>query len=100
MCDGNNQVFDLNLNFVHLLAHVTKEVVNSMNHLMLDTAGNIYIYVTDFKNSRVQVLDNSGHFIRTLGDEGERKLGHPTSGLHIADKYVYISICHLIWLAW
>ena len=59
-----------------------------MHHMMLDTAGNIY--VADYINSRVQVLDNSGHFIRTLGDEGERKLGWP-SGLHISDKYVYIS---------
>ena len=49
------------------------------------------MFVVEYNNSRVQVLDNSGHFIRILGDEGERKLSLP-SGLHIADKYVY----HLI----
>ena len=93
VCDGYNlriQVFDLNLNFVRSISSRGKGrgEFNEPCDVKLDTAGNIY--VADFKNSRVQVLDNSGHFIRTLGDEGERKLGLP-SGLHIADKYVYIS---------
>ena len=94
VCDSNNlriQVFDLNLNFVRSIGSRGKgrgEFNAPYYDVKLDTAGNIY--VTDFKNSRVQVLDNNGHFIRTLGDEGERKLSHP-SGLHIADKYVYIS---------
>ena len=93
MCDSNNhriQVFDLNLNFVLSIGSHGKGrgEFNKPFDVKLDTAGNIY--VADFNNSRVQVLDNSGHFIRTLGDEGERKLGQP-SGLHIADKYVYIS---------
>ena len=86
------QVFDLNLNFVRSIGSYGKGrgEFNAPHDVKLDTAGNIYI--ADFNNSRVQVLDNSGHFIRTLGDEGERKLGRP-SGLHIADKYVYISDC-------
>ena len=93
VCDSDNlriQVFDLNLNFVRSIGSHGKGrgEFNAPYDVKLDTAGNIYI--ADFKNSRVQVLDNSGHFIRTLGDEGERKLSHP-SGLHIADKYVYIS---------
>ena len=92
-CDGDNhriQVFDLNLNFVRSIGSHGKgrSEFNAPYDVKLDTAGNIY--VADSFNSRVQVLDNSGHFIRTLGDEGERKLGRP-SGLHIADKYVYIS---------
>ena len=92
VCDSDNhriQVFDLNLNFVRSIGSRGKGggEFNAPRDVKLDTAGNIY--VADFKNSRVQVLDNSGHFIRTLGDEGERKLGRP-SGLHIADKYVYI----------
>ena len=53
------------------------------------------MFVADYNNSRVQVLDNSGHFIRTLGDEGERKLSGP-SGLHIADKYVYIYLIMVV----
>ena len=93
VCDTNNhriQVFDLNLNFVRSNGSrgEGRDEFNAPQDVKLDTAGNIY--VADFKNSRVQVLDNSGHFIRTLGDEGERKLSRP-SGLHIADKYVYIS---------
>ena len=93
VCDSYNhriQVFDLNLNFVRSIGSRGKGrgEFNAPHDVKLDTAGNIY--VTDCKNSRVQVLDNSGHFIRTLGDEGERKLSQP-SGLHIADKYVYIS---------
>ena len=92
VCDSNNhsiQVFDLNLNFVRSIGSRGKGrgEFNAPHDVKLDTAGNIYI--ADFNNSRVQVLDNSGHFIRTLGDEGERKLGLP-SGLHIADKYVYL----------
>ena len=95
VCDTNNhriQVFDLNLNFVRSIGSrgEGRGEFNEPWDVKLDTAGNIY--VADFKNSRVQVLDNSGHFIRTLGDEGERKLVEP-SGLHIADRYVYISDC-------
>ena len=91
VCDTNNhriQVFDLNLNFVRSIGSRGKGrgEFNEPRDVKLDTAGNIY--VADFWNSRVQVLDNSGHFIRTLGDEGERR----PSGLHIADKYVYIYI--------
>ena len=95
VCDNKNhriQVFDLNLNFVRSIGSHGKGrgEFNAPHDVKFDTAGNIY--VADFNNSRVQVLDNSGHFIRTLGDEGERKLSRP-SGLHIADKYVYISDC-------
>ena len=93
VCDSDNyriQVFDLNLKFVRSIGSRGKGrgEFNEPYDVKLDTAGNIY--VAEYNNTRVQVLDNSGHFIRTLGDEGERKLGRP-SGLHIADKYVYIS---------
>ena len=93
VCDANNhriQVFDLNLNFVRSIGSRGngRGEFNTPYDVKFDTAGNIY--VADSFNSRVQVLDNSGHFIRTLGDERERKLVLP-SGLHVADKYVYIS---------
>ena len=93
VCDADNhriQVFDLNLNFSRSIGSRGKGrgEFNEPFDVKLDTAGNIYI--AEYNNSRVQVLDNSGLFIGTLGDEGQRKLGRP-SGLHIADKYVYIS---------
>ena len=45
------------------------------------------MYVAEGGNKRVQVMDRSGQFIREFG---EGKLKAP-SGLHIADKYVYVS---------
>ena len=39
------------------------------------------------------MLDTSGQFIRAFGQEGEGKLSRP-SGLHIVDKYVYVSDWH------
>ena len=48
------------------------------------------MYVAEYSNERVQVMDSSGHFIRSFGQEGEGKLRGP-SDLHIADKYVYVS---------
>ena len=48
------------------------------------------MYVAEYINERVQVLDRSGHIIRVFGDEGKGKLLGPTA-LHIVDKYVYVS---------
>ena len=45
------------------------------------------MYVADFGNDGVQVMDSSGQFIRVFG-QGELD---KSSGLHIADKYVYVS---------
>ena len=95
MCDTNNhhiQVFDINFNFVQSIGSPGKGrgEFSAPCDVKLDTAGNMF--VAEYNNSRVQVLDNSGHFKQTLGDEGKRKLSEP-SGLHIADKYVYISDC-------
>ena len=50
------------------------------------------MYVAEFGNKRVQVLDRSCHFIRIFGEEGKGKLYGPTA-LHIVDKYVYVSDC-------
>ena len=55
--------------------------------MRFDTAGNMY--VADNGNDRVQVMDSSGHFIRSFGQGGEGKLRGP-SGLHIAGKYMYV----------
>ena len=92
VCDRNNhriQVFDKDLNFVRSIGSrgEGRGEFNTPLDVKLDTAGNIY--VADYSNYRVQVLDNSGHFIRTFSG-GVSKLVEP-SGLHITDKYIYVS---------
>ena len=95
VCDRDNhriQVFDLDLNFVRSIGSYGngRGEFNAPLDVKFDTAGNMY--VTEWSNKRVQVMASSGHFIRSFGQEGERKLRGP-SGLHIADKYVYVSDC-------
>ena len=93
MCDHDNhriQMFDLDLNFVRSIGSRGngRGEFNEPHDVKFDTAGNMYI--AERNNERVQVMDSSGHFIRSFGQKGERKLRGP-SGLHIADKYVYVS---------
>ena len=90
VCDLRNhriQIFDLDLNFVRSIGSRGKGrgEFNKPHDVKFDTAGNMY--VADYRNERVQVIDRSGQFIRGFG---EGKLKRP-SGLHIADKYVYVS---------
>ena len=92
VCDRNNhriQVFDLDLNFVRSIGSRGngRGEFNTPLDVKFDTARNMYI--AEGVNERVQVMDSSGHFIQSFGQEGERKLRGP-SGLHIADKYVYV----------
>ena len=84
------QVFDLDLNFIRSIgSHSNGRGEFDWPHdVAFDTAGNMY--VAEFRNERVQVMDSSGQFIRAFGQEGEGKLSGPTA-LHIADKYVYVS---------
>ena len=93
VCDSDNnriQVFDLDLNFVRSIGSRGKGrgEFNKPHDVKFDTAGNMY--VADYSNKRVQVLDTSGQFIQIFGQEGKGKLEGP-SGLHIVDKYVYVS---------
>ena len=93
VCDSDNhriQVFDLDLNFVRSIGSRGKgrAEFDAPHDITFDTAGNMY--VAEWSNKRVQVMDTSGQFIRSFGPEGEGKLRRP-SGLHIADKYVYVS---------
>ena len=93
ICDHNNhriQVFDLDLNFVRSIGSRGngRGEFNAPHDVKFDTAGNMYI--AEWSNGRVHVMDSSGHFIRSFGQEGEKNLRTP-SGLHIADKYVYVS---------
>ena len=90
VCDQDNnriQVFDLDLKFVNAIGShgKGKGEFTAPHDVKFDTAGNMY--VADYGNERVQVVDTTGHFIRAFGEE---KLRGP-SGLHIADKYVYVS---------
>ena len=90
VCDRNNhriQVFDLDLNFVRSIGSHDdgRREFNAPLDVKFDTAGNMYI--AEYDNERVQVKDSSGHFIRSFG---QGQLCGP-SGLHIADKYVYVS---------
>ena len=88
--DRNNnriQVFDLDLNFFQSIGSrgSGRGEFGAPSDVKFDTAGNMY--VADWANERVQVMDSSGRFIREFG---QGKLTWP-SGLLIADKYVYMS---------
>ena len=90
VCDSDNhriQVFDLDLNFDRSIGSCGsgRGEFDASYDVKFDTAGNMY--VADWANGRVQVMDSSGRFIREFG---RGKLRKP-SGLLIADKYVYVS---------
>ena len=89
VCDHNNHrihVFDLDLNFVRSIgSRGSGRGEFEPYDVKFDTAGNMY--VAEWGNGRVQVMDSSGRFIREFG---RGKLSEP-SGLLIADKYVYVS---------
>ena len=44
------------------------------------------MYIADYGNKRVQVLDESGHFIRVFSEERIKSV----IALHIVEKYVYM----------
>ena len=50
-----------------------------------DSAGKI-IYVAEYGNRRVQVMDINDRFIRAFGREGKGKLSEPLA-LHIVDNF-------------
>ena len=83
-------MFDLDLNFIHAIASrgSGRGEFDRPRDIAFDTTGNMYLL--EFHNNRVQVMDSSGQFIRMFGQEGEGKLSDPTA-VHIADKYVYVS---------
>ena len=83
-------MFDLDLNFIRSIGSrgSGRGEFDCPFYVAFDTTGNMY--VIEYGNDRVQVMDSSGQFIRMFGLEGEGKLSHPTA-LHIADKYVFVS---------
>ena len=100
ICDQDSnciQVFDLDLNFIRSIGSYGKEKgeFDGPFDIKFDTAG--HMYVAEIVNYRVQVMDKNGQFIRMFGQNWLCK----PSGLHIVDKYVYVSdyrefiyICH------
>ena len=89
VCDPYNhriQVFDTDLNFLQSTGSrgSRREEPNWPHDVAFDTAGNMYI--AEYGNERVQVMDSSGYFARVF----HRKHSGPKA-LHIADKYVYVS---------
>ena len=87
ICDTYNliQVFNLDLNFIRSIGSHGKGrgEFDRPYDVKFDRDG--YMYVAEFGNERVQVLERSGHFIRVFG-EGEL---YPVA-LHIVDNYVYV----------
>ena len=83
-------MFDLDLNFIQSIGSHGKGTgeFEKPYDVRFDPDG--YMYIAEFGNKRVQVLDRSGHFIQVFGEEGKGKLRGP-SALHIVDKYVYVS---------
>ena len=93
VCDCYNhcfQVFDLDLNFVRSIGSRGRGrgELDAPFDVKFDTAGNMY--VPEFGNERVQLMDIRGQFMRVFCQERDGQLRAPT-GLHIADKYVYVS---------
>ena len=84
-CYNQIHVFDLDLNFIQSIGSHGKGrgEFDAPYNVNFDRDG--YMYVAEFGNQRVQVLDRSGHFIRVFG-EGESSI----LALHIIDKYVYV----------
>ena len=59
------------------------------NDLAIDSQGNIY--VSEYGNNRVQVLDPNHLYLRQFADKsGPGKLKEP-EGIHIANDFVYVS---------
>ena len=88
-------MFDLDLNFIQFIGSRGKgrgEFITP-HDVKFDTDG--YMYIAEYGNERVQVLDRSGHFIRAFGEEGKGKLCRSTA-LHIVDKYVYVHDLNLL----
>ena len=90
VCDRENhriQIFDLDLNFKRSIGSKGRGEgeFDAPKDIKLDNDGNMYI--AEWNNARVQVLDSSGQFVRMFDEEN---VHHPTA-LHIIDKHVYVS---------
>ena len=80
-------MFDLDLNFIRSIGSRGngRGEFNAPHDVKFDSAGNMY--VAEYGNERVQVMDVNGHFVRFIQAFDQRG----PSALHIVDKYVYVS---------
>ena len=90
VCDSDNhriQVFDLDLNFIQSIGSRGKGrgEFDAPYDVKFDKDENMY--VAEFNNARVQVLDRSGQVIRVFDEEGKSR----PIALCIVDKYMYFS---------
>ena len=99
VCDQHNHrilMYDLELTFIgqfiigsnnrtHNITRNGTFDVNEPLDIAFDAEGNAY--VVDSINHRIQVLNETGHFLRHIGEE---KLSKPR-GIHISGNYVYVS---------
>ena len=90
VCDRRNdriQVLNLDLNFVHSIVSSGKGrcEFNEPFDIQFDNAGNMYI--AEYCNKRVQVMDINGCFLREFGQE---RLKGP-SAIRIINRFVYVS---------
>ena len=94
VCDRKNdriQVLNLDLNFVHTIASSGKGICefNGPFDVQFDSAGNMYI--AEYSNKRVQVMDISGCYLRDFGQE---RLNGPSAICIVDDRFVYVSDFH------
>lgn len=86
---GNNriQVFDLNLRYQRFIGSRGREKgrFDDPFDIKFDTDG--HMYIAEYRNSRVQVLNANGQHLKYFGEE---RLGSPT-GLHIVNNRLYVS---------
>ena len=92
-CDRKNdriQVLNLNLGFVHSISPYGKRrcEFNGPFDVQFDSTG--LMYIAEYNNKRVQVMDINGCFLREFGQDGNVKLKGP-SAIHIVDRFVYVS---------
>ena len=61
---------------------------NGIEDISSDQHGNLY--VSDYFNSRIQVLDNGGKFLRLFDDNGNGLAMSGPCGVRVAGQYVYV----------
>ena len=94
VCDSKNdciQVYTTELDYVRQIGSHGKDPgkFNGIRDISSDEHSNLY--VSDYRNSRIQVLSNGGEFLRSFGcdENGVNKLNGP-SGVCVAGQYVYV----------
>ena len=95
VCDHRNDcihVYTTELDYVRQIGSHGKNPgkFNGIRDISSDEHSNLY--VSDYRNSRIQVLSNGGEFLRSFGcdENGVNKLNGPC-GVCVAGQYVYVA---------